>query len=277
MAFSFGGKSYDPRPPRIRKPKAPKGVFSATSLAGPSRARQPQVASYVQPGPDESYKDQTYFDTTSGISRNLDNLRAYTVDAGKNIGTDYGIDYTGDPVNGAANFTIAPDVDVTNPFSRAALLKRSYQQATAGNTNSMAARGQLYSGALQRAQNETGRQNLQAQDSLIKDFASRFGGLYQNWLAGQNQATTDSVGAQTAAIDRHINDPAPALAPAVGKTATTTAPTGWRDIAYKDTAAAGLKVEVGNDGLVVKDSQGNVIKGARVMVVGKRRFIRVPR
>lgn len=52
-------------------------------------------------------------------------------------------------------FDTQGNIDPNNPFSRAALLKRSYDQSVKGNTNSYAAQGQLYAGSLQRAQNET--------------------------------------------------------------------------------------------------------------------------
>lgn len=276
MAISFGGKSYSPKPPRLRKPKItaakPKdygaGITAKSLTTGlkSNPAGGPAVPSspYVAPGPDESWKDQTFFDDTAGITKNLNNLKTYLVTAGDAIGADSGVSFDRDPNDPlkASNFRIDPNVDVTNPFSRAALLKRSHQQATRGNTNSYASQGQLYSGALQNAQNEAGRQNLEAQDSLIKDFTSKFGGLYQNWLAGNTDAGTQTINAQVAATGRHQNDPV--VTP------------GFREINYKDTAKAGLKVEAGPRGFVVKDSQGNVVKGATVHVVGKRRFIRVP-
>jgi hypothetical protein len=293
--ISFGGKDYNP-PKAVKKKFKPTGwspVLNnpdgsiklnpigadgrpvSTAPAPPPKTPAAQ-APYTAPGPDESWKDQTYFDTTSGISKGLDNLKGYLVNSGKGLSADYGIDYTGDPVNGASGFNIADNVDVTNPFSRAALLKKSYQQATAGNTNSMAARGQLYSGALQNAQNETGRQNLQAQDSLIKDFSGRFGGLYQQWLDGQGAATTQGVDAQVAATGRHQNDPV--IAPAPPPVAGSSKPQpGWQNIAYKDVAAAGLQISAQGGKFVVRDSKGNVIPGATIVVQGKNRFVRVPR
>jgi hypothetical protein len=56
--------------------------------------------------------------------------------------------------------------DAANPFSQAALLKRNYDNARTGNTTSLAARGQLYAGSLQNAQNETGHQQQVGEDQL---------------------------------------------------------------------------------------------------------------
>lgn len=81
---------------------------------------------------------------------------------------DYG--YTGSDTNGDgipdSGFTLDPN----NPFSRAALLQKTYEQNQRGTTNSMAAQGQLYSGALQDAQNENTFQNQAGVDSNQKSF-----------------------------------------------------------------------------------------------------------
>jgi hypothetical protein len=44
--------------------------------------------------------------------------------------------------------------DSSNPFSKAAMLQESYNRSKLGTTNSLAAQGQLYSGAMINAQNE---------------------------------------------------------------------------------------------------------------------------
>jgi hypothetical protein len=54
--------------------------------------------------------------------------------------------------------TGALSFDPSNPFSRAALLRKNYMEGKEGTQTGMAARGQLYAGALQTAQaaNDTG-------------------------------------------------------------------------------------------------------------------------
>jgi hypothetical protein len=61
-----------------------------------------------------------------------------------NLGFDYGLN---------------PDdtVNTANPYSRAALYQLAHERQRLGNTNSYAAQGQLYSGALQNAQGESDR------------------------------------------------------------------------------------------------------------------------
>jgi hypothetical protein len=63
--------------------------------------------------------------------------------------------------------------DPTNPFSRAALLRKNYQESKAGTQTGYAARGQLYAGALQTAQaaNDTGfNQNENALERALIGF-----------------------------------------------------------------------------------------------------------
>jgi hypothetical protein len=59
-------------------------------------------------------------------------------------------------------------IDPSNPYSRAALLQHTYQQTQRGTMNSYAASGQLYSGALGRAQGENTRQ-YSIQDAALRE------------------------------------------------------------------------------------------------------------
>jgi hypothetical protein len=84
--------------------------------------------------------DWQHDELVAGQQRNVGYADAQaTYDRGR-IQRDYGYDATG-------------AVDPSNPYSRAALLDRHFKETTMGNTNSFASQGQLYSGALQDAQN----------------------------------------------------------------------------------------------------------------------------
>lgn len=125
--------------------------------------------------------------------------------------------------------------DPTNPYSQAAILKRNYDQSRAGNTNSYAAAGQLYSGALQNAQDETNFQQGKASDTLQKGLLAF---LANNTQAGFGAGADYNLGAGQAlgdAIDRAPNNPAynPVLntpAPAASKATTA----GMQSIPWKD-------------------------------------------
>lgn len=69
---------------------------------------------------------------------------------------------------GLSSFGYTADLqfDPNNPFSQAALLKRSYDQARRATTTSIAARGGLYSGSLQNAQADVNHRQGQSEDAL---------------------------------------------------------------------------------------------------------------
>lgn len=146
----------------------------------------PQVGTPQQPGGDLSWRDGLYNSGESSITNWLNNFRSNLTGGQTRLAAELGVSYdpapTADNPVGAANFRIDDNVDVTNPFSRAALLKRSYLQTQAGNKNSLAARGQLRSGALQNAQNRAAFDNQQGRDSILKAAGSGFGDLYKQWV-----------------------------------------------------------------------------------------------
>ena len=76
---------------------------------------------------------------------------------------------SGDTVGGYGN------TDPNNPFSRASMLHKSYANANNVSSGSFANRGQLGSGAYQRAQGRNTMGYDQGRDSLLKGFAARLG------------------------------------------------------------------------------------------------------
>lgn len=118
-------------------------------------------------------------------------------------------------------FTDAGDIDPNNPFGQAQLLKRSYDQSQRGNTNSYASRGQLYSGALQRAKDDA-QFNYQANDAAMRNqYSQDLAGLSAQRAAAANQLNTsksanywDWVNSQIAARAAGVgNAPPPAPEP----------------------------------------------------------------
>ena len=90
-------------------------------------------------------------------------------------------------------------VDPSNPFSKMALLQRSYLQSQAGDMNSFAAMGQYTSGAYNRAKAETTHENNVQVDSYTKAFEDYLRGT----LEGRTTAMNDYTGAvNSAAAER---------------------------------------------------------------------------
>lgn len=90
----------------------------------------------------------------------------------------------------------------SNPYSRAAMLQRSYNQNQRATTNTMASRGQLYSGATQNAANTNTFNYGSAYDALSKDFGAR-----QSQIGTQRQAASDTLAsANESAYRQSISD-----------------------------------------------------------------------
>lgn len=93
---------------------------------------------------------------------------------------DYGYDASG-------------NIDPSNPYSQAAMLQKHYQQSQRGNLNSYADQGQLYSGALQNAQDAAYGSFKQGEYGLKRDLNNQLGQIAIGGLQryGQYGATLD--------------------------------------------------------------------------------------
>ena len=143
------------------------------------------------------------------IQTGLNNTKAALQNQGRQTFSDLGVnvsgDIFGDPTQ--VKYGIADDVDITNPFSRAALLKKSYMQQQAGNKNSYAARGQFTSGSLQNAQNQAAETNLQGQDAITKQAGSWLSDAMGKWIEARNAAGAAGSGAASDAFARNRDLP----------------------------------------------------------------------
>lgn len=198
----------------IGDPPVPIGSPASTAPANAAGDPNKPVATPAAPG----WQDSTYNNAISGLQGNLKNFGASLTGAGNTLMADYGITgpafdpYNFDPAkNTPDNFA----VDTTNPYSRAALYKKSYDQASSGDGNRMAAQGQLYSGAYQNAQNADTANLNQNNNALLTDFAGQYGGLYGKWLNAQGTEQTGEGDATSAAIGRWTASGAPGPTPTV--------------------------------------------------------------
>ncbi len=116
---------------------------------------------------------------------------------------------------------LSVNFDPNNPFSQVALAKRRFDEERRGNTNGMAARGHLYSGALQNAQDNTNFRDLQSQDALAKQYAA----FFARTAADRENATTSyDIDAGQAYGDRIGRIPANPLYQPITTQPTVTVP-----------------------------------------------------
>lgn len=116
---------------------------------------------------------------------------------------DYGFTYDYKPGQVDPNTGLAGDpsvsitgVDASNPYSRAALLQKSYDQTKAGNTTSYAARGQGFSGAYSNAQTAA----KSGYDTGFNQLTSGFKGQVGDWLRGLGSSRLGAGAAKTSAL-----------------------------------------------------------------------------
>lgn len=142
----------------------------------------------------------------NSAQRNLDTTLQIDQAQRSQLGSTYGfgVDAAGNTID-----------DHTNPFSRAAALQTAYDNAVRGTTNSYAARGQLYSGAIQNAQNLNATNNLKGRDALIREFMAARTALDNTDLQAKNAYQSAIEAAQAAAVQYALDHQPDAVVPAV--------------------------------------------------------------
>ncbi len=172
-------------------------------LAAQSATQATATAAAQPPTPQAMPVDPGYDAATGAASYNLQTaLQAAQYQRGQ-LGQTYGLG-------------IRPDGsvfdDVSNPYSRAAEQQKAYDRARRGSTNSMAARGQLYAGSLQNAQNENANVAGRNRDALIRDFMGAQQAITQSEQGAQGQYLNAAAQAESERIARALaNRPAPEL------------------------------------------------------------------
>jgi hypothetical protein len=205
----------------VRKPATPTTSAPPAGQLGPQAVNAPSVLP-----PDANYEA-----TVAGSQASHDITAGDLARQRQQAFLQYG--YTQDAAGNLA-------FDPSNPYSQAAILKRNYDQAQTGNTNSYAARGQLYSGALQNVQNESGFQYGRGENTLktgLLDFLARNTSAASQNDIGLGTALGQAAGQRLQnAPDNPLyqpdaSSPAPGITPAQAavKTAYKTVP--WKDSA----------------------------------------------
>lgn len=164
------------------QPQVPVGAWNAATTTNPPKVTPPPPAPPKAVTGAPSDVATSYLNPRAGALKGFNNSARDNIyaDIAKNAGNamvDYG--YTGRDSNGDGIPDTGFTVDPSNPFSKAQLLMRQYSQAKSGTKTSMAAQGQLYSGALQTALDELGFQEQGAMDSNLKGFNRYLDSLVQ--------------------------------------------------------------------------------------------------
>ena len=176
-------------------------------------------SAYGGPAPDPLYTTQKQ-GNQSAYEAGMAQIAADRQSAASNFGYD------------ATTENVADNVDVTNPFSRAALLNRSYAQQQAASTGSYANRGLLTSGAYAAAVGDDARGFAQGSSQLKAEFAQRMMDFRKNetdanlTLGRDNTSALGDLTTRRMQQDAAITDPTPAPALPVAKPSLPKIPNG---------------------------------------------------
>jgi hypothetical protein len=136
------------------------------------------------PGPAPQPYDPAYEAYVNSANRNVSLGNNEATWQTQNLGYDSGFNADG-------------TLNAANPYSQAQLLVDNYKRDQLGTNNSMAAQGQLYSGARLNAQATNDRQYAQGYAGLQRQASKGYHGIQSGRL--QNYAT-NSVGVSDAAF-----------------------------------------------------------------------------
>jgi hypothetical protein len=207
---SWGDLSYQSR---YGKPKKLPNTNQSYVTGQPNTIAPPTPA--AKPPDTGLPLDPTYQATIGGLQHKRDDaLSQYAAGRPRTL-ADYGYTASGYDSSGAPTGLA---FDPNNPFSRAALAKKTFDQSKAGTTTSYAARGQHLSGAYNRAQRNVEFGYQQSSDTLQKGLINALVGIAQgergantDYEIGAGQAFGDSV---TRAQNTPPSPPPAAAAPA---------------------------------------------------------------
>lgn len=187
---------YDDKLDRLRdRIKQPGAQPQATRKFQRTRARQYLAQQRHRPETPPAYSSE--YETTVGkLNRDLASAQSDITGREQAVEQQYGFN------------------DQSNPFSRANLLHRNFQQQTLANTNSFAAQGQLYSGALSSAQGSTRYGYEQDNDAALRDYQAELSELARLRMGAQTTYDEGLLAAEAARLEAGLQDrPEPSEAP----------------------------------------------------------------
>jgi hypothetical protein len=236
--YGASGQELHIRPDGTKVLVKPSGGGAGTTVAGASApsantAAPPQYSTANLP------PDATYDSVIGSLQKTRDDTIAGLIgDRGRTL-TDYGFK---EGPNGALTF------DPNNPFSKASVMKQTYDTNRRSTGQSMGAGGQLYSGAYQNSQDLINRNQLQSEDALTKNIQGFLTRNTQDQTAAgtsyetaAGQAYGDRVGRfqtnplydpATAASTPAAATPVPAAAAGAAKPASSAALEVWQKGTY---------------------------------------------
>lgn len=186
--------------PALKKtPKTP-AWGSAAPVSPASRAPSPAagIGASASSDPTALPVDPIYDNQLGQYGKNRDDTLAGL--EGQKSSALLGYGYT-QGADGALAF------DPNNPYSQAALARTVYKQSKAGTTNSLAAQGQLYSGAMVNAQNQNDTNFNVGENSRQNALTNFLNRVTQGETSARNDYSTNVIGAGGDRVARAATNP----------------------------------------------------------------------
>jgi hypothetical protein len=185
------GTSSDGRPGTFRRYADGHTTFTPKASSAPASSPQAAAPSGVNGLP----PDPTYDATVGGLGKTRDNTLAGLRQQREARLIDFGYNASYDANGTVTGLTFDP----SNPQSRAAQMRKAYQQAKAGTQNSYASQGQLYAGSRINAQNTNDSNMVRNEDAMQKALLSF---LAQNRIDEREANNTYETGVGVAGGER---------------------------------------------------------------------------
>lgn len=185
------GSMFDPNYARLLQRANPGGVGANTPNYTPPASPlntgvEPvdpasPAANELQADPSDPRVDSIYNSTIGRLRQQREDTYTQLGYQDRRTANDYGfkVDFHGHTADAI------PEFDPTNPFSKMALLQRSFEQTKNGDNTGFAANGQLFSGAYGRQREETQHGFDVNKDSLVKAFQDAINGSNQQRFAAE--------------------------------------------------------------------------------------------
>lgn len=184
----------------IKLPSSPPSPGSATSET-PTTSAAPSPTGVAH---DSIYNAEA--DRAERIRTGAEGDLTYGLTRGANA---YGLRATVNPDQTFSVAEVDPKSPDYNPFNQMAMLRKHFDQTQKGNTNSYAARGQIYAGSLQNAKDATREGYNQDQAGLTGAFGDYIRGLITNKRTAGDSADEILAGAGASETERKIENAAP--------------------------------------------------------------------
>lgn len=181
-------------------------LTNVSPIYSPSSSTPTSVGGYnYTPTPDAYLPDSTYNDQLGLSQAKLNDAIASSTNNENELANIYGVNFSRDNAGNITGTSIDQNVDISNPFSKASLLKRSFNRDTRSTMNSYAGMGQFGSGAYEEMQKQNKFNYEQGNDSLQRNFRSAIQGIIERRRAAEQLAAEEKLAAEQALLQRQLD------------------------------------------------------------------------